>query len=38
MESDSVIKARIEKVLPLLNERQSRIYLAAESTSVMSNK
>ena len=34
MESDSVIKARIEKVLPLLNERQSRIYLAAESTSI----
>ena len=34
MESDSVIKARIERVLPLLNERQSRMYLAAESTSI----
>lgn len=34
MESDKVIKSRIEKVLPLLNERQSRIYLAAESDSI----
>ena len=34
MESDSAIKARIEKVLPLLNERQSRMYLAAESASI----
>jgi len=34
MESDNVIKSRIEKVLPLLNERQSRIYLAAESDSI----
>lgn len=34
MESDDVIKSRIEKVLPLLNERQSRIYLAAESDSI----
>ena len=34
MESDSVIKSRIEKVLPLLNERQSRMYLAAESASI----
>ncbi len=34
MESDLIIKTRIEKVLPLLNERQSRIYLAAESSSI----
>jgi hypothetical protein len=34
METDDVIKTRIEAVLPMLNERQSRIYLAAEAQSV----
>ena len=33
MQSDEVIKARIETVLPTLNERQRRIYLAAEAKS-----
>lgn len=31
MQSDNVIKSRIEMVLPALNERQRRIYLAAEA-------
>lgn len=34
MESDTVIKARIEAVLPMLNELQARVYLAAESKSI----
>ena len=34
MEPDEVIKSRIEKVLPILDERQRRIYLAAESSSI----
>ena len=34
METDVVVEARIATVLPLLNERQSRIYLAAEATSI----
>lgn len=33
MQSDEVIKTRIETVLPTLNERQRRIYLAAEAKS-----
>ncbi len=34
METDDVIKMRIETVLPILDERQRRIYLAAESQSI----
>lgn len=34
METDEIIKARIEAVLPMLNERQVRIYLSAEAQSV----
>jgi hypothetical protein len=34
METDDIIKARIEAVLPILNERQTRIYLSAEAQSV----
>lgn len=34
METDNIIKKRIETVLPFLNERQRRIYLAAEAESV----
>ena len=34
MEKDTVIKERIATILPLLNERQSRIYLAAEAKSI----
>ena len=34
METDDIIKARIEAVLPMLNERQARIYLSAEAQSV----
>lgn len=34
MKTDNVIKARIEKVLPLLNERQRRAYLSAEAQSI----
>ena len=34
METDDIIKARIEAVLPMLNERQVRIYLSAEAQSV----
>jgi hypothetical protein len=34
MEEEAVIKARIDSVLPLLNEKQSRQYLAAESCSI----
>ena len=34
MEANEVIKTRIETVLPLLNERQSRVYLAAEANSL----
>ena len=34
METDDIIKARIEAVLPMLNERQTRIYLSAEARSV----
>ena len=34
MEPDIVVEARIAAVLPLLNERQSRLYLAAESKSI----
>ena len=34
MEFDTVIEARIATVLPFLDERQSRIYLAAEAKSI----
>jgi len=34
METNDVIKIRIETVLPLLDERQRRIYLSAEAKSV----
>ena len=34
MEKDTVIKERIATILPLLNERQSRVYLAAEAKSI----
>jgi hypothetical protein len=34
METDEIIKARIEAVLPMLNERQARIYLSAEAQSI----
>lgn len=34
MENDTVIKERIATILPLLNERQRRIYLAAEAKSI----
>ncbi|MDZ7935142.1 MAG: ISAzo13 family transposase [Emticicia sp.] len=34
MESDDVIKMRIDTVLPLLNESQRRKYLAAEARSI----
>lgn len=34
METDDIIKARIEAVLPILNERQIRIYLYAEAQSL----
>lgn len=34
METNDVIKTRIETVLPILDERQRRIYLAAESQSI----
>lgn len=31
---DSVIKKRIETICPMLNEKQARMYLAAEATSI----
>jgi transposase len=34
METDETIKTRIEKILPLLNEYQRRLYLAAEADSI----
>lgn len=34
MEADYIIKERIETILPLLNERQSRAYLSAEAKSI----
>ena len=34
MESDALIQARIEAVLSKLNERQKRIYLWAEASSL----
>ena len=34
METDDIIKTRLETVLPNLDERQRRIYLAAESQSL----
>lgn len=34
MDTDDVIKARLDTVLPMLNERQRRVYLAAESKSI----
>lgn len=34
METNDIIKARIEAVLPILNERQRRIYLSAEAQSI----
>lgn len=34
METDEIIKARIEAVLPMLNECQRRIYLSAEARSI----
>jgi len=32
--NDNIIKTRIEAVLPMLNERQRRIYLSAEAQSI----
>src|SRR5664279_1416396 len=34
METDEIVKIRIERVVPLLNERQRRIYLGAEAQSI----
>jgi len=34
MEANNIIKKRIEAVLPILNERQRRIYLSAEAQSI----
>jgi hypothetical protein len=34
METDEIIKKRIENILPMLNERQRRIYLSAEAQSI----
>jgi len=34
MENNNIIKTRIESVLPILNERQRRIYLSAEAQSI----
>ncbi len=34
METDEVIKTRINTILPILNERQARIYLSAEAASI----
>jgi hypothetical protein len=34
METNDIIKTRIETILPILDERQRRIYLAAESQSI----
>jgi len=34
METDILIKERIEAILPILDERQRRIYLAAEAKSI----
>ena len=34
MEDDIIIKERIEKVLPLIDEKVSRLYLGAESQSI----
>src|SRR5665811_1401360 len=34
METDEIVKIRIEKVLPFLNERQRRVYLGAEAQSI----
>ena len=34
MQSDEVLKIRIKKILPILNENQKRIYLSAEAESI----
>lgn len=34
MESDEIVKIRIEKVIPFLNELQRRVYLGAEAQSI----
>jgi len=34
METNDIIKTRIETVLPMLNERQRRVYLSAEAHSI----
>jgi len=34
MQSDEALKIRIEKILPILNEKQRRIYLASEAESI----
>jgi len=34
METNDSIKTRIETLLPILNERQRRIYLSAEAQSI----
>ena len=36
METDEVIKTRIESILPMLNERQRRIYLFVETKNLSS--
>ena len=35
IETDDVIKTRIELILPMLNERQRRIYLSAEAKNIL---
>ena len=34
MVANDIIKTRIETVIPMLDERQRRIYLAAEAQSI----
>ena len=34
METNDIIKTRLEAVLPILNERQRRIYLSAEAQNI----
>ena len=34
METDTALKVKYEKVLPLLNEKQKRMFLAAEAESM----
>ena len=34
LETNDIIKSRIEKNLPMLDERQKRIYLAVEAQNI----